>query len=411
MIKNNDIDYSKRKFRIVIAMNTMLCGGIEKSLLSLLNSLDKSVTDVTLLLDEKSGAFLDFVPNWVRIVEIPYDDLTRREKQIGRKKLLLKLCKTGNILSALRLYYIQKKEMSFRGDELRIKRAERFYSHVRNCIELEQQYDLAISYANLEQHILVSKYIRASKKIAFFHTQLDTQREDITYYESYLNNFDKLYGVSRDLVKSLKLYLPSLKDRIVYYPHILNKDMMLEWSVEYKAVWPSTGIRILSVGRLAKQKGFDLIPEIAAKLQKDNVQFQWLIIGEGAFKTTIENAIAKYDMNNFVFIENAKPNPYPFFASCDIYVQPSRYEGYCLTLAEARAFTKPIVSTIFDGATEQLENGKCGKIVKCDVDSLYSAIKKLIVDSQSRNNFVRELSYQTISNFDGVNMIMNELYD
>ena len=405
---NNTIN---NRYRIIIAMNTMLCGGIEKSLLSLLNSLDKSVTDVTLLLDEKSGAFMDFIPNWVKIVEIPYDNLTRKEKQVGRTNLLLQLCKTGKILSALGLYYIQKKEMRFGGDELRIKRAERFYSHVMNCIELDQYYDLAISYANLEQHILVSKYIRASKKIAFFHTQLDTQREDITCYESYLNNFDKLYGVSRDLVKALKISLPSFKDRILYYPHILNKDMMHEWSIEYKASWPSTGIRILSVGRLAKQKGFDLIPEIAAKLHKDNVQFQWLIIGEGAYKSVIEDEIIKWEMNNRVFIENAKPNPYPYFASCNIYVQPSRYEGYCLTLAEARAFTKPIVSTIFDGSTEQLENGKCGEIVKCSVNSLYSAIKRLIENEQLRNSFVRELSHQTISNFDGVNMIMNELYD
>ena len=74
-------------------------------------------------------------------------------------------------------------------------------------------------------------------------------------------------------------------------------------------------------------------------------------------------------------------NPYPFMNECDIYVQTSRHEGYCITLAEARCFNKPIVTTNFTGSSEQIKNYKTGLIVNFDIDEIYSAIKELLDDN------------------------------
>lgn len=372
-----DASGKKRRRTLLIAMDTMLYGGIEKSLLPLLDSLNPAETEVTVLLDKARGPLLDRLPGWVKAVGIPYDELTRLEKQLGRKKLLTSLLRRGKLLKARRLYRIQKREMRNTGDALCIERAHRFYRHILPCRELETVYDLAISYAGTDQLILVSDYVKARRKTAFFHTQLARGREDVGCYRPFLENFDRLYAVSAELTENLKKALPEFEDRICFFPHILSKEAMLEQSREFEAVWPGSGLKILSVGRFERQKGFDMIPEIASRLAADGIDFQWTIVGDGYTRGEIEGQIEKYGMAGRMFLAGAMPNPYPYFASCDIYVQPSRYEGYCLAVAEARAFARPIVATDFNGASEQLEGGRCGKITECTVEAVYEAVNRL----------------------------------
>ena len=98
--------------------------------------------------------------------------------------------------------------------------------------------------------------------------------------------------------------------------------------------------------------------------------------------------IEQYHVEDRVSLVGQRLNPFPFFKACDIYVQPSRYEGYCLTVAEARVFNKPIVATDFNGAREQLKNGESGIIVPCDVVALSEALDRLLVDEECRKNLI-----------------------
>src|SRR5690625_6841189 len=79
---------------------------------------------------------------------------------------------------------------------------------------------------------------------------------------------------------------------------------------------------------------------------------------------------------------------------CDIYVHPSRHEGYCITLAEAKTLEKPIVTTDFTGAMEQIEHGKTGLIVPVAEQQLYKTIKKLINHPKLIDEFSANLSKQ-----------------
>ena len=77
---------------------------------------------------------------------------------------------------------------------------------------------------------------------------------------------------------------------------------------------------------------------------------------------------------------------------CDIYVQPSRFEGYSITLAEARIINKSIITTNFFGAQEQIVDGETGLIINFDKEKIYEAIKKLFTDTQLRMKFEENLS-------------------
>ena len=331
------------KPHIYFAMDTMLCGGIEKSLLSLLYALDPNKVKVTVCLDRRTGEFLSFIPKWVNVIDINYNSLTMAEKTLGRKKLIIRLAYKLKLTILIKLIITIIKENRLPKDQRRINRAIRFYNTAKSD---ETTYDLAVAYANLEQHIYVSRYIRAKKKVAWFHTQIDTSREDFREYIHFMDSFDSLFCVSKALKESFITLIPELKDKVKLYPHIINVKMMKEWAKLYKAKWQceDDAIKILSVGRLSYQKGFDMIPEIAHKLKSNGYKFIWIILGDGSEMIKLRNLVKEKKVEDCVIFKGISLNPYPFFQTCDLYVQTSRYEGFCLTLAEARAFVS--VSTI-----------------------------------------------------------------
>lgn len=114
----------------------------------------------------------------------------------------------------------------------------------------------------------------------------------------------------------------------------------------------------------------------------DNLNLRWYLIGDGKEKENLEYLIKKNNLEDRIILLGTIGNPYPYFKECDIYVQPSRHEGYCITLAEARLFNKAIVTTDSVGAKEQIVDGETGLIVKFDKFEIYNAIKKIIENKQ-----------------------------
>lgn len=389
-------------------MSTMMSGGIEKSLTSLLNTLNDGDLDITLLLNEKKGIFLDSIPKWVKVKEIVYSPEIIRERKLGRKKLIRSFLTQLKFRSLINYYKTFSAEKGMQYDEMLIHRFRRFQRNIIENEDFDREYDLAVAYADFEQMILVSDKIKSRRKIAFFHTQIEGLTDNVRKYLSIFQNFDSLYCVSKDLTLSMKKNFPELEEKIYTFPHIINVRQIKDLGKDYTPEWKKGCLRILSVGRLEHQKGFDLIPAIAMKLRETGVKFQWKIIGEGPKYQPITGKINELGLGDYVILEGVKENPYPYFASCDIYVQPSRYEGYCLTLAEARVFAKPIVATFFDGAKEQLEDGKCGMIVECNVQSLYNAIKELCNNSVLRNNYINALKEQKVENVKGAIIFLEE---
>ncbi|WP_338124722.1 glycosyltransferase [Fusobacterium mortiferum] len=121
---------------------------------------------------------------------------------------------------------------------------------------------------------------------------------------------------------------------------------------------------ITTVGRLCEQKGQDRIIIILDELLKLGYNIRWFLVGDGDLREKLEIEIKNKKLEENLILLGTKLNPYPYIKNCDIYVQPSRSEGYCLTLAEAKILEKPIVVTEFAGSFEQIENQINGIRVK-----------------------------------------------
>ena len=103
-------------------------------------------------------------------------------------------------------------------------------------------------------------------------------------------------------------------------------------------------------------------------------------------------------------------NPYPFMNECDIYVQTSRHEGYCITLGEARCFNNPIITTNFTGANEQIKHEVTGLV--CDIceEGIYIAMKRLLDDKDLFNNIKSKLDKDVVDSTNEIGKLDKLLY-
>ena len=142
-----------------------------------------------------------------------------------------------------------------------------------------------------------------------------------------------------------------------------------------------TGKVLLSVGRFCDAKNFDNVPDICRRLVGDGLDVKWYLIGYGGDETLIHQKIAEAGMQNYVIILGKKDNPYPYMRACDLYVQPSRYEGKAVTVREAQLLSKPVVITSYATSGSQLEDGVDGVIVPMDNAGCAAGIAALLRDS------------------------------
>lgn len=368
--------------KIAIVTRRMIAGGIEKALISMLEMILKDKFDVTLLVMARGGEFEKYIPKHIKVKCLYGEEKSTKDKIINNLK-------KGNIVQAIRLPIYTALAIKSK----RVYKQENYLSKI--LPKQKEKFDLAIAYHTPSSFpvVYVSKYLNARKKIAWIHSDVAVYKNELERYISYYNRFDKIYCVSKDgKVKFYNKY-PHLKNKTDIFYNIINKDEIIRLADEKIGFNDNfNGIRILIVGRLTKQKGCDIVPEILDYLIKEGLNVKWYLVGDGEERDYLNKRIVEIGLENKLILLGSKDNPYPYFKSCDIYVQPSRHEGYCITLAEAKIFNKPIITTAFVGALEQIEDNNTGLIVKFNIDELKDRIKKLIKDNKLREKLIFNLS-------------------
>ena len=206
--------------------------------------------------------------------------------------------------------------------------------------------------------------------------------------------------------KFIEMY-PNLKEKTSVFYNIIDKNKLNLMSQTMRGFNDQfDGTRILTVGRLTSQKGQDIIPSILINLKSDGLNVRWYCIGDGESRSELENRIKENNLEENFILLGTKNNPYPYIKQCDIYVQPSRHEGYCITLAEARAFNKPIITTDFVGAREQITDGKTGSIVRFSEQDIYNGLVKLLSNYSLLDNYKTNLENIKVDNNTEINQLL-----
>ncbi|MFQ7209474.1 MAG: glycosyltransferase [Coprococcus sp.] len=383
--------------KIIIVSHAMEIGGAERALLGLLNSFDYSNYEVDLFLMRQEGELFKFIPKEVNLLPINQ----ARYLAVPMKPLLFEHA-TKMLYGRLKAKYLARKRVNKLGLK-KENQVELTYSHKYTWkyiddINPDITYDLAISF--LTPHYICSNHVKAKKKIAWIHTDYSTIDIDVETELGMWEGYDYIASISEKATEAFLQKFPTLQDKIIGIDNIVTNSMVEEQAdepidVEFEK---EEHIKLLSVGRFSYAKNFDNVPEICKYLLEAGFNIRWYLIGFGADEQLIRNNIEKYGMKDRVIILGKKDNPYPYIKNCDIYVQPSRYEGKAVTVREAQILHKPIVITDFPTAHSQVKDGYDGVIVPLDNKECAKGIERVIRDSDLQNKLIKSMKKTHYSN-------------
>ena len=365
---------------IFIMAHAMELGGAERALLGILESMDYKKYNVDLFLLHHSGELMDSIPKEVNLLpEIPaYSAMGIPIKKALRNNQFKVVA--ARIYAKIRAKKVLKKLNNIGDTNIINEYSHKYTVHVLPGIS-QKEYDAAISFVS--PHYIVSNKIKAKRKIAWIHTDYKTLITDVDSEKKMWSRYDRIISISPDVTKSFVDTFPELESKIVMIENIfpINHLISLRQAIDVeKELGKVDCIKLLTIGRFVPQKNFVEIPEICKRIRMKGIDVRWYIIGFGMEESLIRTKIHQCKMEDHVIMLGKKSNPYPYIDFCDVYVQPSKYEGKSIAVREAQIMNKPVIITDYLTAKSQVKDKYDGIIVPMDVDKCAQAISECIMN-------------------------------
>ncbi|MBN9647086.1 glycosyltransferase [Terrisporobacter glycolicus] len=381
--------------KVLISSFDLEVGGVERSLISMLNNFDYDNYNVDLMLYSHTGDFMNLLPNQPNLLkENKYYKTFRMSigKIIKNRKLKIVV---GRIVAKIKARGYGYKQMQYM-----------WKYTLRYLPKTNKKYDVAISF--LWPHYYVAEKVNANLKIAWIHTDYSTIDTDVELDFKMWNKFDFIVAVSEDCKKSFLIKHPQLNKKIIVIENITSPDFVRIQAKEKIDDFPRNkdDFNILSVGRYCEAKGFDnAIKALKILHDKGYKDIKWYIVGYGSDEKLLKKLIIDNNLEESFILLGKKINPYPYMKACDLYIQPSRYEGKAVTVTEAQILCKPIVITNYYTASSQVNDGFDGHITELSVEGIVNGIEKLYKEKTFRHTLERNCSNTNYSNSFGLNKL------
>lgn len=375
------------KKQIVIVTRRMITGGVERALIAMLKQFDYNEVDVDLYVELEDGELYEEIPKNIQVHLLPTVH--------GKNAMVHPYSTIKKLMSKMKL----KTKMPYLEQNL-------YYSKM--LLPLKKRYDIAIAYhaPNTVPVFYVINQIKAKKKILWLHGNMETNAGDEMLAIKYHSCFDQVFAVSKSVYDSFLKYHPDMEKKTDIFYNFVDVDGIKKKAKQGHGFEDDfKGIRILSIGRLDKQKGFDIAINICIRLCQNGYQFKWYVCGEGTERKALEMQIEKYCLKDVFILLGNQSNPYTYLKDCDLYVQPSRCEGYCTTTNEARMLSKPVITTDVSGSREQFVDGETGWIVPIEENAIYERIKWCIENPQAMKEVSERLGKINIASDNKIAMI------
>ena len=379
-----------KKRILIIFTGALEIGGIERSLIGLLDALDYSRYEVDLFLYSHHGELFSLINPCVEVLP-EVKELAYLRTSFWRN------LKHGCLYpAALRV----RDEIRSKVFSMDIDRDHTWGEIMRSRVSaLQKHYDLAIGF--FRPFDMLKEKVDASVKIGWIHTDYSSidGRQKLLLKKDY-SDLDQIIAVSESCKRAFLTVFPEFVDYTQVIENILSETFIKEQAEQFmvNGEMPSDGsVKLLSIGRFCYAKNFDNVPDICKKILDSGINATWYLIGYGPDEKRIRSAIQDNHMENRVIILGKKDNPYPYIKRCDIYVQPSRYEGNSVSVREAQILCKPVVITNYNTASSQLIDHVDGILAPKDNKGIADTIVRLCQNLDERRHLVEECSKRDYS--------------
>lgn len=380
--------------KILILNNDLEIGGIQKSLVEFITYLVRSNEfSIDLLLWQKDGPLQKKLPQEVNVIFQDYP--TTAHDILTAKKPAQKAALIFPYIKALYCNRILGKPWMF-------------YE------KLPAFYDIAVSYTHngFPRFFTIDRVTAKQKFLWFHHGTYEYSNGQKSVDQKYYAQFNKIVAVSAANRMVLSSVFPALPTNMTTVPNIVNFGEINAKAAELITDMPTNTDHYIfvTVSRFSKEKGIDLAIEIASSVKKTGLNFKWYFVGDGPqYAEILRLAVEKNVMDVCIFL-GSKENPYPYIKIADLYIQSSYVEGHPISIIEALALKKLIVSTDIPSIREVLKDGELGVLCKPEPEIFAREILKLLQDElkqKSRINAVENFNVNNNAAFKALNQLFS----
>ena len=377
--------------KILFTINTLGRAGAETALIELLRRLENRDYEVYLYVIMGQGELISEVPSYVTMLNPSFDSHSVLSRD-GRKRMVKtvagSLFRNGRLFSklghAFKIYRSMKKHDQVQTDKL----LWRILSD--GAPRFDQKFDLAVAWLEGASAYYTADHVDADAKAAFIHIDYEsagyTREMDLDCFAQ----FDRIFAVSDETREHFIRVYPEYDHKVGVIHNLIDIDKIRrEAQLGDGFTDDYDGIRLLTVGRLSRQKAYETAID-AMKILKDSGQnVRWYVLGEGSERRTLEKRIAALGLQDDFLLVGAVDNPYPYYRQTDIYVHATRFEGKSIAIEEAQVLGRPIVATDCRGNREQIESGIDGLLCDLSPTAVASGITELLQDESRRSEMGR----------------------
>ncbi|MEE0799897.1 MAG: glycosyltransferase [Gemmiger sp.] len=367
--------------KILFLIHDLGQGGAEKVLVNLVNNMDHSKFDITVMTLFDCGENRRFLRANVRYK-------TWCPKMIPGNSHLMKL----------------------------------FRPQILHELIVREHYDVEVAYLEGPSARVISGCTSPDTKlVCWIHIELHSAKAVAASFRSIeearhcYGKFDKIISVSQTVEDAFRKSLRVKSSYGVLY-NTNESEKILELARQPVNVqMEEQQVKLIGIGKLLKSKGFDRVLRIIKRLVEEDYSVHLYILGEGPEHASLQNYICQNGLENNATLLGYELNPYKYLAKCDLFVCASYAEGFSTAATEALIVGTPVCTVEVSGMREMLgEDSQYGLIVPNDEEALYQGIKSLLDQPERlaeyrRKAAVRGKTFSTHETVEAVQEMLTQL--
>ena len=396
------------KEKILFIYDSMMMGGTSTALLSLMNTIDRSKYEISLLLYTNTGPYMEEIPSFVRVLEPAYLESKLLD---SRKRKIIKTVLSGKVFLALNS--LRKYRNTAKGNFRKILMHYGMAAQVSLSRIVHEEFDYAIGFMEgWSNEYVASSKINAKKKFAWVHPEYKSCYLIPEIDRKTFARVDGIVLVSETCLGQFLEVFPEYEKKTHIVPNIMSSQLVRQKAESMAVVLKKGALNFCTVCRCDVQvKGLDRVLKVFYELKKEGWTqgVFWHLIGGGDDFDQFRRQVDDLGMNDTVILYGNQLNPLPYLRQMDVFLLGSRYEGKPVAVTEAQMLGLPCLVTSYEAAESQVQHGITGMIMENCYKGIYEAVRTVIQNPLLIHKWKINTEKNTFSNEKDIDMFYHLL--